>query len=195
MSDDLDPEVVAQLAVQLGRQRGYASFHQWHDRQVMERGIVTDLLGSIPEEFRMTCASVASLAQDPPDCLVESDGVRIGVEVTELVDQAFLEAVVIATRAGATIYDWASWDRDKFVAQLRSRISAKARPSVVFGGPFDEYVLLIHTAEPGLAVPDVQEWLRELAPIPAGVITRGFLLFDYRPGEGRAVVRLPLLHD
>ena len=192
MSDELDPELLAELVTQLGRERGYASFFQWHDRQVMERGIVTDLLSLAHEDFPSPLPPVSSLASDPPDCVITANDSRIGVEVTELVDRSFLEAVVREEREGDTVYDWAAWDRDKFFDFLNARITAKGRPTDIFGGPFDEYVLLVHTAEPGLDPETVQQWLSQAATADPGIISRGYIIFDYRPGEDRLVVKLPL---
>ncbi len=150
-----------------------------------------EALPFLPNEFPGPVQSVDSPDRDPPDCVVTTSEARIGVEVTELVDQAHLEAVVRAKRAGVVVHDWAAWDREKFLEFLENRISAKAEPAEVFGGPYDEYVLLVHTAEPGLDPSTVRGWLENSAPVDLGVFSSGHILFDYRPHEGGLLVRLP----
>ena len=191
MADDYDQELRTALE-ELGRGRGYASFFQWPDRQVMERGIVADLLEFAPDDFPAPVQSISSVDQDPPDCLVVAGSSRIGVEVTELVDQDFLEAVIRANRLGIDVYDWAPWTEERFLEMLGARIAAKRAPASVSGGPYDEYLLLVHTGEPGLDIGHAEAWLGRARAFPAGMLARAYLLFGYHPRETRRVLRVPL---
>lgn len=189
--ETLDPEVLNKLVEALARERGYASFFQWPDRQTMECGLVRELLQALPDHFPPQPVCVQSCDQDPPDCVLDRGDAKLAVEVTELVDRAYLEAVVRARGAGTQLCDWASWDSTKFLACLNARVKAKANPAMVEGGPYDEYVLLVHTAEPGLDSASAATWMSTAPVSETGIITRGYLLFDYRPPEGNSCLPIP----
>src|SRR3989442_8471353 len=75
--------------------KGYASFFDWPNKPVKERGIVCDLLESIRAENG--AHGIAKLWSNPnryqtPDIIARGmNGEAIAFEVTELVDQATVE--------------------------------------------------------------------------------------------------------
>ena len=193
--DGFDPGSLDEMKAYLMRQRPYASFYDWHDRKVQERGIVTEFVRLMYGRFSDPSISITSCQSDPPDCVILVNDTRIAVEVTELVDRDFLERVVRAKEERGEnfiAYDWAEWTRDKFFDAIKNRLCAKAKPKEVFGGPYSEYFLLIHTAEPGLDPNLCRDWLTEFAFRGAGIISSADILFDYRPGVFLRVVEIPL---
>ena len=104
--------------------RGYADFFGWGaDRDIEEWGVVTSLAESLKSDGITLFTSLKRRGHpnDPPDCeALDSDGNRIAIEVTELVDGKAIQA----HKAGKT-YEWADWDKDKFISSIESLISRK----------------------------------------------------------------------
>ena len=70
--------------------RGYASFFEWPlDRNLAELGVVNYLVASMAADRQNLFANIQSRGRgnDPPDCeATDSQGRRVAIEVTELVD-------------------------------------------------------------------------------------------------------------
>lgn len=106
------------------RARGYADFFGWApDRDLEEVGIVQSLAESLEAEQKLFFASIRGRGRpnDPPDCEAKSFvDERIAIEVTELVDGEAIRAF----KSGRD-YDWAEWDRAKFLQELAEALSRK----------------------------------------------------------------------
>ena len=110
---------------------------------------------------------------DPPDCeALTFTGERIGIEITELVDPVS----AAAGRAGKS-HDWKDW-RPALIPKLGDLIRKKDR-AVVKGGPYSEYVLLIHTDE--LDLNYIDQSLDEHVFPRTNLITKAYLLISYHP--------------
>jgi hypothetical protein len=130
--------------------RGANDFWYWKDKPVMEAGIVRTVLESAGRHFQQ----LRSRGEDPPDCEAIIEGLRYGIEVTELVDQTSLEAAIKGHPRALL------WGPDNFCAALQKRIDRKdVPPQKVKGGPYDRYMLIIATDEAALIQGDVERFL------------------------------------
>jgi len=108
--------------------RGYADFFQWAiDRDLEEWDVATILNESLAAEGRTFFSKLRSRGRpdDPPDCeALDSRGTRLTIEVTELVDGKAIEVYKRAEKE-RRLADCAEWPREKFLAVLQERLSAK----------------------------------------------------------------------
>ncbi|SRR6266567_4154541 len=161
------------------KDRGYASFHDWPDREQKEVGVVLDLFESLVQREGKGYSGLHARGQgnDPPDCeAVDSAGCAIGIEVTELVDP-----VAIRNYKSGRIWETAEWNRDKFMAFLSQRIRKKDEPAELRGGPYCAYWLVIHCDEPALSVDRVEAFLTDAQSTTTKLIDEVFLLLSYVP--------------
>lgn len=189
-SEDGWKEIAELIRAATKRNRGYAGYFDWPDRDQKELGIAVHLFESLKarEGLQYREARPRGSGNDPPDVEVrDSAGGLIGIEVTELVDPDAIKSY----KAG-NHWDWAEWDEAKFAQHLKARVAAKDNPSKVHGGPYSEYWLLIHSDEPGLSITEVQKYIAGLSPFPVKLITQAFLLLSYHPNNGYPYIRLPL---
>jgi hypothetical protein len=183
-------EIAQLIRAATKRNRGYAGYFDWPNRDQKELGIAVDLFESLEarEGLQYRQARARGGGNDPPDVEVrDSAGRLIGIEVTELVDPDAIKSF----KAG-NHWDWAEWGEAKFAQYLQNRVAAKDHPSGVKGGPYSEYWLLIHTDEPALSVTEVRKHMQGIQPFPVKLITQAFLLLSYHPNDGHPYVRLPL---
>ncbi len=175
----------------VAKDRGYASFFDWPDRDQEEVGVVLSLFESILESEGLHYSGLRARGQgnDPPDCeAITPDGSRIGIEVTELVDEEGIKNAKAGRR-----YDWATWDKAKVESYLLARISAKDKPRDLKGGPYTRYWVVIHCDEPELNHERVQSLLNGWAGTRTTLVDDAFLLFSYDPKHERCpYIRLPI---
>jgi hypothetical protein len=92
MCDDDLQEALWLMRKAVDKQRGYADFFEYPDKDVKEEGIARDLCESLAAAGTPLARPADLVARgkgnDPPDCEARGiDGSRIAIEVTELVDQ------------------------------------------------------------------------------------------------------------
>jgi hypothetical protein len=97
--------------------------------------------------------------RDPPDCEVEIDGVRCGIELTEFVHRKALERSIKAHRAGSQQRYYFEWTREEFLEQLREEIAKKDQPRDLKDGPWERYFLVFWTGEMRLGLEELTEFL------------------------------------
>jgi len=130
--------------------RPWNNFWYWRDKPIGEHGTASEVLqkaglkviglGSRPEN------------QDPPDCEGMLDGQWSGVEVTELVHRETLARSIKSVRQRAAGCEpnepeaYFVWDRNDFLAAVQGLIDTKDAATLK-GGPYERYVLVIHTDE------------------------------------------------
>jgi len=138
-----------------------------------------------------------SRLEDPPDCAANNlDGQPVAIEVTELVSEAAV-AMNEAARSGRAQFPAldrmviARWDEMLFIAHLDSVLTRKDQKTLI-GGPYAEYVVLVHTDEPLLVRSTVEMWLSNRTFGPYHQITRAYFLFSYEPGNGYPFIELAL---
>jgi hypothetical protein len=166
--------------------RGYADFFGWAtDRDLEEQHVA----GLLAESLRASGALLFSKIKrrgrgsDPPDLeAFDAAGNRVAIEVTELVDGLAIQAY----KAGRP-YDWAEWDRDKFLSSLSGLLEAKnARFPKLKDGPYaGGYIVLTFTDEPELSRSTVESFLAGHIFTGLENVQRAFLLLSYDPAIGR----------
>jgi hypothetical protein len=159
--------------------RGYSDFFTWPvDRQLEEWAIAEALKESLEKSNAAFFNSLIARGRgnDPPDCeAVLLGGGKLGIEVTELVDPQ----AILAYKNGDTRQQ-AEWDETKLVNALSRRLKVKDIAAAnVKGGPYDSYVLLIHTDEPMLDYDYLNPLLSGVQFPACQLINRAFLLMSY----------------
>jgi len=173
------------------RDRGYASFFDWPERDQKEVGVTLSLFESLLAKERLHYSNLRARGQgkDPPDCEATApNGRSIGIEVTELVDSQGIKNA----KAGRP-YDWATWDKAKLESYLLSRITAKDASPGLKGGPYDRYWVVIHCDEPELNHERAQVLLDGWTGTATTLVDEAFLLFSYDPHHDLCpYIRLPI---
>jgi hypothetical protein len=154
----------------------------WRDKPVAERGEAREILEQAGE--RVVDLVSRKQREQPPDCEAMLDGRFSGVEVTELLHRKTFERSLKAkklrkageepTRSEA----YFDWNRGSLLAALQALIDVKSCPWQ--GGPYERYVLVIHTGEIVLDRDTVGRFL-EGASFHATFITDVFLRLPYHP--------------
>ncbi len=180
MVHDKSEETVTDQLLEQAKQkkRGYSDFFAWPvDRQLEEWGVVDSLKESLEKANAGFFNSLVARGRgnDPPDCeAVLYEGGKLGVEVTELVDPA----AIMAHKNGNTDH-WAEWGEKKLINSITRRLQVKDVSKNIKGGPYDQYVLVIHTDEPLLSFDYVDPLLSAHTFKPYSLINRAFLLMSY----------------
>ena len=171
-------EILQMLWDAVERTKGYASFWDWPEKSIKERGVVRELLGAIrAEEGQHGIRTLNANKFDPPDCIgISLQGERVGFEVTELVDQATVER----NRRGYP--EWKEWTPEELLAKVGCLLVGKDGKRLQ-GGPFDRYVVVIHTDEPLLQYEECAAILRGRKFGPFQQIDEAFFLFAPEPGR------------
>jgi hypothetical protein len=144
----------------------------WKDRPTMELGVVETLLGAAGFDVDELMAR----ADDPPDCEALVNGERCGIEATELVHQKALKRSVSGEQELHFI-----WDKRSLCTELQARIDRKDRGAAnAKGGPYQKYILVMHTDELFLDRLSVAGFLED-ASFNATFITDAFLGLSYDP--------------
>jgi hypothetical protein len=164
----------------IARQRPCADYFGFAvDRAIAEVGVAEELCGVLAAEGRPLASHIESRGgDDPPDCQGIGDGgARIAIEITELVDPDAIKAA----KAGRA-FDWADWTREKLLGELQLRLNKKDKKlSRARGGPYDAYVVIIHTDEPLLNIECVRSLLDSAHFRPTALVDRAFLLLSFDP--------------
>jgi hypothetical protein len=183
MSDD-EAQKLWEEAVR--KQRGYADLFDWPDKLDKEYGIAVEFIAALDREGgpRIIGVKQHGPGEDPPDCeMITEAGEAWGVEITELVNKKAIEK----TRLGQCVY--AVWSDAALISDLRGMISRKDDPAKVMGGPYDRYILLIHTDEDDLPADRLQNVVRNQSFVTR-LIDDLYVLASYDTKVGHA----PLLH-
>jgi hypothetical protein len=168
------------------RQRGHADFYNGPDRSAKEYRLAIEFIAALDREGgpRIVGVSHHGPGEDPPDCrLITEVGKAWGLEITELVNRKAIEK----TRLGRSVY--AEWSDAALISDLSGSISRKDDPAKVKGGPYDRYILLIHTDEDGLLADRLQNVVGNRS-FDTRMIDDVYVLISYDPKAGRQ----PLLH-
>jgi hypothetical protein len=160
------------------KKRGYSDFFAWPvDRQLEEWAIVDSLKESLEKANAVFFNSLVARGRgnDPPDCEANLfEGGKLGIEVTELVDPA----AIMAYKNGDTNQQ-AEWSKDKLIKSITHRLIAKDISTNLKGGPYDQYILVIHTDEPLLTFDYAYPLLSTTLFQYYSLIDRAFLLISY----------------
>ncbi len=179
------------------KRRVYASMREGGTKEQKEFWAVSDLLASMHDAGDMRFANPRMAADDPPDCTVDtSEGELVAVEVTEFVSQEAVERnqradpeAIAQFEPGAYVFQ--DWTEDDFVTHLSDVLERKDGKTLL-GGPYDRYVVVVHTDEPFLLRAECEEWLAGRSFGPFKQIEEAYLLHGYEPNVGYAYSRLQL---
>jgi hypothetical protein len=179
--------------------RPHAGFFDWPVKETKEVGVVKTLLDSVPADDPLAgVREIRPCKPDPPDVIgARGDGALVALEVTELVDQAATAHNVRAARETVgqdplermrhTVHR--DWDETGLVAAVDALLREKDGKTLN-GGPFEEYVVVLHTDEFALDHAEAEQWLRGHTFGGLRQITGAYLLFSYVPDKGFPHIRL-----
>lgn len=176
-----DEDIAERIAEALRKQRGYADFYSWPDRDLAEFGVTRSFVESASGEPGAPFSAVQSRGRgaDPPDCeAIDAANRRIGIEVTELVDSS---AIKIARQQKSYV---AQWDQTKTLRMLTDALRKKDSVTLK-DPPYHEYFVVIFTGEYLLSFDTVSQWLRDHKFFRPRQITRAYLLLSYEPTHQR----------
>lgn len=170
--------------------RGTFAAQNPQDRAVVEASTANEWALAVNEKYGLHVTNARSCEYDPPDCLAESDGRSITIELSELVDSNRLRENIAAINAeqdpphlhGQAFLD-AQWSKDRFFGELSSLIDKKAMKYEKNNSVFD--VLLVHSDEPWLSPQQVDEWLAEESIVSRTAFRSAYLLLTYMPGGSK----------
>lgn len=160
----------------LQEQRKYASFFEWPDKQIKERGVVQSLLESLETNglLPFTGLRPGPSPNQAPDCIAEDKiGETVAIEVTEFVSSKAIKM----NQRGKDVYR--DWMPDEVIDEVQKIITKKDRVRY-FGGPYAKIVLVIHTDEITLDHETYTSVLSKAA-FEARKIEEVYFLFSYRP--------------
>ncbi|MGK0545057.1 hypothetical protein ACSEE7_06080 [Halomonas cupida] len=169
--------------------RKHASFFDWHDKEAQEKGIGMDFFQKLEESSDEYLLNIESV-EDPPDVkITTSKGRELGVEITELVDQAAIEYEI----KGDPRYceRIVSWNKENTIELLEAIIVRKDGKCEKVKDRYESLVLLIFTDEPRLESDTLKEYLHEHTWPETMYIDEAYILTGYEPGHGtKCLIRL-----
>jgi len=151
MTPEENKQIAELMRSEKERARGYADYFGWSiNRDLEEMNVVKQLAIGLEKDNKLFFSNIQARGRpnDPPDCeAVIGNNERIAIEVTELVDGNAIRAF----KAGAT-YEWAEWDKKKFLSSIEEAITSKdSRFPMLKGAPYPGgYIVVIYTDEPDL---------------------------------------------
>jgi hypothetical protein len=182
--------------------RGWQDYWDWKDKSIKECGAAKDILEAA--KLKIVDLKAREEKEQPPDCEAFLYGQWSGIEVSELMHRKTNARSIKAKkdRAAGKVPKRAevffSWPCDYLLAAIQARIDKKDAAHKVQGGPYERYVLVLHTAEMFLYRDHVERCLEGAARTK--FINDVFFGLDYHPadpitkeGGGIPVFRLSLL--
>jgi len=178
--EDIDwDEVVAAMKKSREIPRKYASYFQWHNREIMELGICKHLATFFHREG-LGEVTAYKLGEDPPDCIITIDGQDVAVEITELVDS---NAIKEQVKYNVAYPDGTEWNRDNLAEKINEILEKKDSPSNgdALREKYPRYLLLIHVDEPELMHPDFERLFDVSLLNTTSLIDEAYIVFSYDP--------------
>jgi hypothetical protein len=169
--------------------RGYAAYWEWApDRSLAEVGVAKVLSEYLTHSEGTTWKSVSPVADDPPDTLLLStSNHRVGVEVTEIVDDATVARHRHRKKEGAAQpYDWAEWTLEELTASIVQAIERKDKKLAGRRDGYDELIVALVTDEPMITFDLARRAVVECSP-KVQTIDRAFLMLSYDPAADKEV--------
>jgi hypothetical protein len=179
------------------KDRVYASFFKGGSKPQEELTVVRELLESMANhgEERYFDPSVSSL--DPPDCIASgANGAAVAIEVTEIVCEQAVRInaqrdrkAIMRMEPGVAVMR--AWNRQNFISHVSDRLVDKDTKKLN-RGPYEAYVIAMHTDEPDLERDKCEAWLHGHAFGPFKQICDAYLLFSYKPIVGYPYLRIQI---
>lgn len=188
--DDPDhSEVMRLIREAIAKRRGYADFFDWPPApRLAERGVAQHVCNFLVNRGDIQAGQVSLVDKDPPDVLcVTGDGLRIGIEVTELVNSEVVARARFLKEQGQEFIGLlANWTSDTIAQELADRIRVKDGKLARAHGAYDKLLLAVYTDEPmideALARPAVAK-----RTFSAESISSAFFVLSYHPRADKTV--------
>lgn len=185
-------EVVRLMHEARAKSREYATHWEWSlDRGLEELGVAQALAEFLEHSEGWDWKSLERVQDDPPDALlVSTSGLRVGLEVTELVDGATVERHRYRKKKGIPQpYDWADWTVNQLGSAILKATESKDQKLAVRSAAYDEVWVAIYSDEPMITLDLAQRALLTCSP-QVRRLDRAFFLLSYDPGADKAVYPL-----
>jgi hypothetical protein len=178
-------EVVRLMREARDKSRGYSEYWEWKlDKRQAElhaAHVIANylLLNSHQEEGKV---SLNIVERDPPDALmIMADGRRIGIEITELVDEKAIKRAHRSKRERLSLdFDCAHWDSDRTRQFLVAQITAKDNKLAAVAAAYDELLLVVVTDETMIDEPTAAAAVSNIS-VSTCFLDRAFLVLSYHP--------------
>jgi hypothetical protein len=151
------------------------------DKAIVELATCRQWCESITAEFGLTVGEPVHNPSDPPDCYVNIEGQRLGVELVQLVEPEHKRrASKGESPYGGQLFMDMLWSKERLESRLNGVLTKKATNYEKNGHTVD--ALIIHTAETWLNSTQAGEYLELIELQTHPNVLSAFLLFDYEPG-------------
>ena len=153
------------------------------NKSVNELGVVKYLLQSLSVD---ASTLVRTEPNDPPDCVLEINAMKVGVEVVALIDERARKRSAKARRDKASEV-YAEWSKESFQAALGNLVTEKGmkihigKANGKAASLCQKFWLVVHTDEFTLSSQYVQNYVSGLK-LGSNVFERKFLILSYEPG-------------
>lgn len=189
MENDLKELIKVSLERLKKLKRKHANSFDWYDKPGKELGITNDFIVQIEKLENITFSNYG-LGDDPPDIVLErDDGTKVGMEITELVNQKAIEKDI--KRDPTYVEEYLSWDREKTINNISSIIQKKDNLCDRVAMLYEEIILLIHTDEPRLDSDTLKSYIRDTDWPTTKSVKKVYILVAYEPAKkGHTLMRL-----
>lgn len=200
MTTDKEQAIIDLFTTEIAKlgKRCYASFFDNPDKNIKEGTVVAKFL----EQLRNTGCTLdlksiqrpvndPSDIEAPPDFEATIDGIKTGIEITELVDEdAIRRSIRKGVSSPANALEW--WNTEKLTKRINDIIEKKDNPqsAPTLKKTYHKYILLIFTDEPYMDSGSFRKHCDRNKLIATNLITDIYVLFSYEAGFGYPVEKI-----
>jgi len=181
-----EDEIVAQILEDLAKNdkspRKHASYFEFWKKSVKEAGIFEEFISALEAHLGTAIVSWRIAENDPPDVIVNlENGLRVGVELTELVNKDAIEAQIQQpeTYTGVAL----AFGNAKALEAIDAIIETKSNKLRHLSSEYDQLILLIHTDEIMLTSTSFVSDMKTHKFIGSDVLHSVHLIFSYEPAS------------
>ncbi|HZM44661.1 MAG TPA: hypothetical protein VFC14_07500 [Burkholderiales bacterium] len=180
--DEISLEIIESLRRNDGLRRKHASFWNFHKKSSKELGLFSERFHKFESDYRSNIIGWALCEKDPPDVFANlADGRKIGIEITELVNEAAIDAQI--RKPDEYSEELFQFGFDEASEEIRRIVREKEEKLFPAMSDYDELALLIHTDEFLLKsdqfAPGVAAYILDNSRVFESV----YLLFSYEPDK------------
>ena len=185
----VDEEIVQELLERIEKneslQRKHANFRNYFCKNTKETGLFFEVFKRIEKELGSKIANWGLVDNDPPDIFAElKDGRKIGIEITELVNEAAITAQI--QRSANYFKEQLRFNVPTACDEISKIVARKSKKSMQAREDYNEILLLIHTDEMLLTSDNFIAESNEVLDIPENIFQSVYLLFSYEPKNGKS---------
>jgi hypothetical protein len=180
--DEISLQIIESLRSNDRLRRKHASFWNFHKKSSKELALFSEIFRRFEADYCSNVIGWNLCENDPPDVFVNlADGRKIGIEITELVNEASIDAQI--SRPGEYSGELFRFGLDEACEEIRRIVRDKEEKLSPAVSDYDELALLIHTDEFLLRsdqfAPDASAQILEESRVFESV----YLLFSYEPDK------------